>query len=59
MTGPRRVLIDADYAADGIWWVPSKEERESPISSYLTREHLQPWPLRQGLRDDLQAWNQS
>jgi hypothetical protein len=59
VTGPRRVLIDADYAADGIWWVPSNEERESPISSYLTSEHLQPWPLSQGLLGDLQAWNQS
>lgn len=58
MTEPRRVLIEADYCADGIWWVASKEEREAPIPSYLTPEHLQPWPLSQELRNDLKAWNQ-
>jgi hypothetical protein len=60
------VIIEADYYADGIWWVSSKEEREAPLPSHLTRErqpgqplHLQPWPLSQGLRDDLKAWNRS
>ena len=30
VTEPRRVLIDWDYGANGIWWVLSKEEMEAP-----------------------------
>ena len=30
MTEPRRVLIDWDYGAHGIWWVLTKEEKEAP-----------------------------
>jgi hypothetical protein len=58
---PRRVLIDADYGADGIWWVPSKEELEleSPPPGHLGHEQRRSWPPSQELRDDLKAWNQS
>lgn len=66
MTEPRRVIIEADYYADGIWWVPTKEELEGPPSGYLTREQrpgkphqLGPWPLSQELLGDLKAWNRS
>ncbi len=61
MTEPRRVLIDADYAAGGIWWVPSKEEleMESPLPGYLGHEQRRLWPPSQELRDDLKAWNQA
>jgi hypothetical protein len=61
------VIIEADYHARGIWWVLTKEELEAPVALFgdLTRTqrpgkppiHLP--PLSQGLRDDLQAWNQS
>jgi hypothetical protein len=58
---PRRVLIDADYGADGIWWVPSKEELEwhSQPPGYLGHEQRRRWPPSQQLRDDLKAWNHS
>jgi len=61
VTEPRRVLIDADYAADGIWWVPSKEELElyRPPPGYLGHEQRRLWPPSQALRDDLKAWNQA
>lgn len=70
MTEPRRVIIEADYCAGGIWWADTKEEHEAPYAlwSYLTRAQRpgkppvpRPWPerLSQGLLDDLKAWNQS
>lgn len=66
MTEPRRVLIDADFAAGGLWWVSTKEELEDPTSSDLTREQQPGKPhhsgalrLSQELRDDLKAWNRS
>ena len=31
MTEPRRVLIAWDYAARGIWWVLTKQEKEAPV----------------------------
>jgi hypothetical protein len=66
----RRVLIEADYCAGGIWWVDTKEEHAAPypLWSYLTRAQRlgkppvqRPWRerLSQGLLDDLKAWNQS
>ena len=66
MTEPRRLIIEADYSAGGIWWVPTKEEREAPVSDYLTRgeqpgkpHHHRSLRLSQELRDGLKAWNQS
>jgi hypothetical protein len=70
VTEPRRVLIEADYCAGGIWWADTKEEHEAPypLWSYLTRAQRpgkppapRPWRerLSQGLLDDLKAWNQS
>lgn len=52
---PRRALIDADYAAAGIWLVTTKEELEA--GRPLTRNR--PWPLSQKLLSDLKAWNRS
>lgn len=69
MSGPRRVLIDWDYGAHGIWWVLSKEEMEAPAppgrwsgtppSGWDTRPGPRAWSdrLSAGLLDDLQAWN--
>jgi len=64
------VIIDADYCANGIWWVDTREEHEAPYQqwSYLTRAQRpgkpparRPWRerLSQGLVDDLQGWNRS
>ena len=66
MTEPRRVLIDWDYGAHGIWWVLTKEEKEAPAPpghwSGTPRPDLdrpRPWSdrLSRALLDDLQAWN--
>ena len=66
MTEPRRVLIDWDYGAHGIWWVLTKEEKEGPVppghwsnTPRSDRERPRPWSdlLSSGLIDDLQAWN--
>jgi hypothetical protein len=65
---PRRVLIDWDYCAHGIWRVLTKEEKEAPAPRggrwTGTRppgwdERPRPWRdrLSSGLLDDLQAWN--
>jgi hypothetical protein len=67
VTEPRRVIIEADYHAGGIWWANTKEEHEArhPRGSYLTRTQqpgqppIRMPPLSQGLRGDLKAWNQS
>jgi hypothetical protein len=59
VTEPRRVIIEADYYADGIWLVTTKEELEGPPPGYLTHEHRRPWPLSQQLLNDLKAWNRS
>jgi hypothetical protein len=70
VTEPRRVIIEADYCADGIWWADTKEEHEAPypLWSYLTSAQRpgkppapRPWRerLSQGLLDDLKAWNQA
>ena len=67
MTEPRRVLIDWDYGAHGIWWVLTKEEKEAPpaqgrrvgIQPPGRLDRARPWNerLTAGLLDDLQAWN--
>ncbi len=67
MTEPRRVLIDWDYGAHGIWWVLTKEEKEAPsargrqvgIQPPERLDRARPWSerLTAGLLDDLQAWN--
>ena len=67
VSGLRRVLIDWDYGAHGIWRVLSKEEKEGPA---LTGRwsgapppgggpRPRPWSdrLSAGLLDDLRAWN--
>jgi hypothetical protein len=70
MSEPRRVIIEADYCAGGIWWADTKEEHEAqyPRWSYLTRAQRpgkppvpRPWRerLSEELLDDLKAWNQS
>ena len=61
------MLIDWDYGAHGIWWVLTKEEKESPAPPGRwagTRpsgrnDRIRPWSdrLSAGLLDDLQQWN--
>jgi hypothetical protein len=63
----RRVLIDWDYGAHGIWRVLTKQEKEAPApSGRWTGAESQPRPepirawcdrLTSQLLDDLQAWN--
>jgi hypothetical protein len=67
VTEPRRVLIGWDYAAHGIWWVLTKEEKETPAPSgrwsgtaaSSRPDRPRPWSDRLSgeLLDDLQAWN--
>ena len=66
MTEPRRVLIDWDWGAHGIWWVLTKQEKEAPAppgrwsgSPRSDRNRPRPWSdrLTTELLDDLQAWN--
>lgn len=66
MTEPRRVLIDWDYGASGIWWVLTKQEKEAPAPPGQWTgvpssgpHSVRPWsdPLTSALLDDLQAWN--
>ena len=67
MTEPRRILIDWDFAASGIWWCATKEEHEAPRERWrYLRAVRQPGgpPVRMpeltaALRDDLKAWNQA
>jgi hypothetical protein len=64
---PRRVLIDWDYGAHGIWWVLTKEDKEAPASPGRWsgtppsgwHDRPRPWSdrLSRELLDDLQAWN--
>jgi hypothetical protein len=63
---PRRVLIDWDYGAHGIWWVLTKEEKEAPAPpgrwSGVAPPHPRqrsPWSdrLSSDLLSDLQQWN--
>ncbi len=68
MTEPRRVLIEFDYGADGIWLCTTKEELEAspPQEGYWAGAQppgrdARPRPgsdlLSDGLLDALQAWN--
>jgi hypothetical protein len=67
VTEPRRVLIGWDHAAHGIWWVLTKEEKETPAPSGHWRgtppssrsDRPRPWSDRLSgeLLGDLQAWN--
>jgi hypothetical protein len=67
---PRRVLIDWDYGAPGIWWCSTKEEHEAPYPQwrYLTSERRPGRPhearswserLSEAILCDLKAWNDS
>ena len=67
MTEPRRVLIDWDYGACGIWWVLTRQEKEAPApggpwtgaASPHQQQRVRAWSdrLTSGLLDDLQVWN--
>ena len=67
MTEPRRVLIDWDYSAHGIWWVLTKQEKEAPAppgrwsgaAPRPERERIRAWSdrLTSDLLDELQDWN--
>jgi hypothetical protein len=67
VTQPRRVIIDWDYGASGLWWCSTKEEHEAPAQrwGHLMRVRQPDGPpihmpeLTRQLRDDLQAWNDS
>lgn len=70
MTAPRRVVIDWEYLCDGIEWVPTKEEWETPLPQRFDLEKVQrpgkppvPRPWREWLSEqlvrDLKAWNDS
>ena len=67
VTEPRRVLIDWDWGAHGIWWVLTKQEMEAPAprgrwsgtASQQKQERIRAWSdrLTSELLDDLQEWN--
>lgn len=67
MTEPRRVLIDWDYGASGIWWVLTRQEEEAPAPTGQWTgvpppglpHPGRPWSdrLTSALLNDLQAWN--
>lgn len=69
VTEPRRVLIDWDYGAHGIWWVLTRQEKEAPApggrwsgaAPPYGHERIRPWSnrLTSELLDDLQEWNDS
>jgi hypothetical protein len=62
---PRRVVIDWDYEAHGIWWVLTREEMEAPAprgrpggaQPSETAQPARPWSdrLTSELLDDLKA----
>lgn len=64
---PRRVLIDWDYAASGIWWVLTRGEMEAPAARgtwsgappTAGAPHPRPWGdlLPAELLDALRHWN--
>jgi hypothetical protein len=64
---PRRILIDWDYGASGLWWCSTKEEHEAPYErwGYLTSVQQPDGPpihmpeLTTELRVDLKTWNDS
>src|ERR1022692_2790227 len=67
VTEPRRVLIDWDYGAHGIWWVLTRQEKEAPAPAGRwggearaeQQKRMRPWSdrLTSELLDDLQEWN--
>jgi hypothetical protein len=67
VTEPRRVLIGWDWGAHGIWWVLTKEEKETPAPAghwsgtppSPRHDRPRPWTDRLSgeLLDALQAWN--
>jgi hypothetical protein len=67
VTEPRRVFIDWDVCAHGIWWVLTKQEKEAPApggrwsgaAPQPKRERIRAWSdrLTNELLDDLQEWN--
>lgn len=69
VTEPRRVLIDWDYCARGIWWVLTRQEKEAPApggrwsgaAPPYDQERIRAWSnlLTSELLDDLQEWNDS
>jgi len=69
VTEPRRVLIDWDYGAHGIWWVLTRQEKEAPAPGGRWsgaapppgHERIRAWSSRltSELLDDLQEWNDS
>jgi len=68
VTEPRRVLIDWDYGAHGIWWVLTRQEKEAPAPGRTERrsapDRSRAHPgmssrLTSELLDDLQEWNDS
>ena len=73
MSEPHRVIIEADYCADGIWLVTTKEELTATSYEEWSRVTTalygppgpptahRPWGdlLSDQLLDDLKAWNRS
>ncbi|MGC8480762.1 MAG: hypothetical protein ACP5PJ_04380 [Acidimicrobiales bacterium] len=65
MTEPRRVLIDWDYAAEGIWWCLTAKERLAARGSLPNSSpgvpRLVAWPelLPEPLLADLVRWNRT
>jgi hypothetical protein len=63
MSEPRRVLVDWDYGADGIWWCRTSEERTAPPRSLPNGSPGVPprqgWKelLPEALLADLAQWN--
>jgi hypothetical protein len=65
-SAPRRVLIDWDWGADGIWTIHSPEELAAPTRAFLSYRRpvsaqalRRPWSdkLSTGLLDALKEWN--
>lgn len=65
MTEPRRVLIDWDYGANGIWWCLTAEEMTAPRGSLPSGSPGVPravgWQelLPESLLADLEHWNRA
>jgi hypothetical protein len=67
VTEPRRVLIDWDYGAHGIWRVLTRQEKEAPApggrwsgaAPPREQRRIRAWSdrLTSDLLDDLQEWN--
>lgn len=66
VAAPKRVLIDWDWGAHGIWTIPSGEDLAPPVRALLVRDlprngepRPRPWSdkLPEKLLDALQAWN--